>query len=500
MPSRGLNKNNQIKTDNKSNSIPYNNTHKNKNLILLSKTKRSQSALEYMMTYGWAILIIVIVAVILYSMGIFNPSASVSYSITGFSGLIISSENCVAGGTLIITVGNALGYQIELYNVTAYFSNGSSITEPLDYSLSPSALHNFYLQMACPTTVGSYFTDKLRLTGVEYTSIINTPLNITGSISGKISSLIPYQVLEVINTQSFPTVSAISENGYYIWQPNQDNSTISIINVVSSSVVKTLTGLPARSVIFSNNGKLAFIAGNSKQSAPYGTWMIVMNTSNYAIIKNISGLSAPPILSLSPNGQELFLPGYFTIQGLKETRLIIINTSSLQVIANVSEGGFGAWSAEETPNYKYIYLTVPSNNSVVIMNATTLSIIKNMTGFTSPKPIVFSLNSTYAYVGGDDYLTEINTNTESIVYNKSITNTPAISAFAYPPSLNTMYIPICGSNIIPVFDTLTNSVVANITVSQAATDTCMSYSVLAKRNNFLYVATATQNELFVISI
>ncbi len=33
------------------------------------KSKRSQSALEYMMTYGWAILIIVIVAVILYSMG-----------------------------------------------------------------------------------------------------------------------------------------------------------------------------------------------------------------------------------------------------------------------------------------------------------------------------------------------------------------------------------------------------------------------------------------------
>ena len=33
-----------------------------------TKSKRSQSALEYMMTYGWAILIIVIVAVILYSM------------------------------------------------------------------------------------------------------------------------------------------------------------------------------------------------------------------------------------------------------------------------------------------------------------------------------------------------------------------------------------------------------------------------------------------------
>ncbi len=37
--------------------------------LLPIKSKRSQSALEYMMTYGWAILIIVIVAVILYSRG-----------------------------------------------------------------------------------------------------------------------------------------------------------------------------------------------------------------------------------------------------------------------------------------------------------------------------------------------------------------------------------------------------------------------------------------------
>ena len=44
----------------------------NKSLLILAKGRRSQSALEYMMTYGWAILIIVIVAVILYSMGIFN--------------------------------------------------------------------------------------------------------------------------------------------------------------------------------------------------------------------------------------------------------------------------------------------------------------------------------------------------------------------------------------------------------------------------------------------
>ena len=46
-------------------------SHTTKHLNFTVKSKRSQSALEYMMTYGWAILIIVIVAVILYSMGIF---------------------------------------------------------------------------------------------------------------------------------------------------------------------------------------------------------------------------------------------------------------------------------------------------------------------------------------------------------------------------------------------------------------------------------------------
>ncbi|MBE5728259.1 hypothetical protein IHE51_00125, partial [Candidatus Parvarchaeota archaeon] len=58
----------------------FNNVHSNtdKHLTFLGKNKRSQSALEYMMTYGWAILIIVIVAVVLYSMGIFSPPSFLS--------------------------------------------------------------------------------------------------------------------------------------------------------------------------------------------------------------------------------------------------------------------------------------------------------------------------------------------------------------------------------------------------------------------------------------
>ena len=80
-------------------------SHTTNHLNFTVKSKRSQSALEYMMTYGWAILIIVIVAVILYSMGIFNPSSSVSSTVIGFSGLGSVTAQCTANGVLRISVG-----------------------------------------------------------------------------------------------------------------------------------------------------------------------------------------------------------------------------------------------------------------------------------------------------------------------------------------------------------------------------------------------------------
>ena len=73
----------------------------NKKDLTLLTSRRSQSALEYMMTYGWAILIIVIVAVILYSMGIFNPSSSITTTITGFQSLGVTQAvtETVDGGS-----------------------------------------------------------------------------------------------------------------------------------------------------------------------------------------------------------------------------------------------------------------------------------------------------------------------------------------------------------------------------------------------------------------
>jgi hypothetical protein len=49
--------------------------------------KKGQSAMEYLMTYGWAILIVIIVAAALYALGVFNPATYAGSRATGFANI-----------------------------------------------------------------------------------------------------------------------------------------------------------------------------------------------------------------------------------------------------------------------------------------------------------------------------------------------------------------------------------------------------------------------------
>lgn len=46
--------------------------------------KKGQGAIEYLMTYGWALLVIVVVGAALYAAGVLNPASYVSSKCTGF--------------------------------------------------------------------------------------------------------------------------------------------------------------------------------------------------------------------------------------------------------------------------------------------------------------------------------------------------------------------------------------------------------------------------------
>ncbi|MCK4531472.1 MAG: hypothetical protein KAT94_01270, partial [Candidatus Aenigmarchaeota archaeon] len=90
--------------------------------------KKAQSAMEYLMTYGWAILIVIIVAAALYALGVFNPATFTGRQATGFQVIGAPSDwDLASTGSLKLKMSNnKLPSQVIIYTVTATITGNQS--------------------------------------------------------------------------------------------------------------------------------------------------------------------------------------------------------------------------------------------------------------------------------------------------------------------------------------------------------------------------------------
>ncbi len=141
-----------------------------------SGDKRAQSALEYMMTYGWAILIIVIVAAVLYSFGIFNPSSNVTSAplITGFSDVPVTSA-AVNSSFFKVTITDQYGQTIRINNVTLL--DGSqlfTVTNCTNIVLLQGQYTGCYVK-------GTFLESTVSVVGNIHYTVINSLENLTST-------------------------------------------------------------------------------------------------------------------------------------------------------------------------------------------------------------------------------------------------------------------------------------------------------------------------------
>ncbi len=252
---------------------------------MLQKVKpnrKSQSALEYMMTYGWAILIIVIVAGVLYSLGIFTPSSSASPTVTGFNGLGSPNAMCMSDGGLRLQLGNSLGYTI---NVTKINVTSNSVTQTIrpNQTISPDGTYIFYVPNVCGSASGAKYSFTSSVTYTEPGQPIFGPFYSNGAASGTVSSLVnPGYVLYVNNL-------AHTEWGWggSDWISNGGNSYLTASTPISGGTNYTITMW-----VLGN-----FTAGTSTTPTP--------NSSSYVIDNHVSlfGLSSYQTLSMFQGGQ-----------------------------------------------------------------------------------------------------------------------------------------------------------------------------------------------------
>ena len=93
------------------------------------RSSRAQAAIEFLMTYGWAALIILVVMGMLFYLGVFNPSTSAASSCVLPSGFTCVEYRLDDNGNLYLDVGQATGRTITVTGVGCSASGNPSLTD-----------------------------------------------------------------------------------------------------------------------------------------------------------------------------------------------------------------------------------------------------------------------------------------------------------------------------------------------------------------------------------
>ena len=507
-------------------------------------THRSQSALEYMMTYGWAILIIVIVAVVLYSMGIFSPSSFLSFSgITGLSGFQPASAACASNGQMIVKLSNSLGYQVSISSINVTTSSGVSVTQPESATLNPGQTQEFIVFGICPKTSGSSFSDTITVAYTEPSNPIPGPYSLSGTAKGtsttptyntftayNLPGNVPWTVVyagmnQTTSASSMNFVSLsnsawqiypVTVNGvtYYpiytagnnisagynlevdfipmrnLWVTNVNTANISMIyysnntlalNKVSGGTGFVIVGTNPIGVAITPNGQYAYVANRGSNSVS------VISTSNDSAFKVIPVGTYPKGVAITANG----LYAYVANSG--STTVSVISTSSNSVVATITVGT-NPYGVAITPNGQYVYVANINSNSVSVISTSSNSVVATITVGTNPIGVAITPNGLYAYItnAGGTTVSVISTSSNSVVSTIPVGSGP--DGVAITPNGQYAYVANVHSATVSVISTSSNSVVATIPV-----DTSPQGVAITPNGQYAYVADYGSNTVSVIS-
>ena len=509
---------------------------------------RSQSALEYMMTYGWAILSIVIVAVVLYSMGIFSPSSFLSFSgITGLSGFQPASAACASNGQMIVKLSNSLGYQVSLFSINVTTSSGVSVTQPESATLNPGQTQEFIVFGICPKTSGSSFSDTITVTYTEPSQPIPGPYSLSGTakgtsttpayntftaynLPGNVPWTVEYAGMNQTTSASSMNFVSLSNSAWQIYPVTVNGVTYYPIyaagNNISAGYNLEVDFIPMRNLWFTNEGagnvSMIYYSNNTLATkngatglvnvgpSPHGVaitpndqYIYVANNansgtvsvifaSNKSFFKNISVGSDTASIAITPNGQYT----YVTSWGSNTTS--VISTSTNSVVATISVGARPEGIAI-TPNGQYVYVVNSYNgaggNSVSVISTATNSVVSTIAVGAYPQNVAITPNGQYVYV------TNAGSNTISVISASSnliVSTIPAGGSFpngiTITPNGQYAYIDNTVSNTVSAISTSTNSVVATVSVGLAP-----RYIIVTLDGQYVYVPNNGDNSISVIS-
>ena len=317
----------------------------------MSLPRRSQSALEYMMTYGWAILVIVIVAGVLYVLGIFSPSSYISTSITGFSGVTVSTAS-VSPTEVGIQVQDITGSTIQITAVNATL-NGKIYTSFI--CDQTTIIEGGNTECFVSGNFGSAASISSVHVSIGYLSlgIFNVPYTSVGTVTSRLAPYIQGGPFQASNNIAY--VSS--------WSGALDEVNLSSDQVISSLGNPTWGG---SQVLVSPNGSVAFIPDS-------WTTLGIFKLPSFQLIKKYWGNGCNHYVTLSPNSEYAFVSvdcgNYINVFNLSSNSYYnfknIIVQNDPQELITASNGD--------------IYVVNQNSQSISVISPESLSDIANIT-------------------------------------------------------------------------------------------------------------------------
>lgn len=96
-----------------------------------TRKNRGQATMEYLATYGWAVLIIVVIGVVIWQSGVLSVGKSIPPGKSGFSQVRPLDWKAQASGTTEVTVVNNAGTKVTLTGVSSTYCTGGSASGDL---------------------------------------------------------------------------------------------------------------------------------------------------------------------------------------------------------------------------------------------------------------------------------------------------------------------------------------------------------------------------------
>jgi hypothetical protein len=148
---------------------------------------RGQSALDFLMTHGWALALLVIVFALLFSLGIFDVGGFVGSKSSGFSGVGVTGWKLTPAGNFSMRVANQVSAPINISSINVAIRQ---VPRTLAPNVSVLALGQVSQNASAggfgSSAIGTTYIAKVR---ILYKNMINNFTYTTeGTLTGRVSS------------------------------------------------------------------------------------------------------------------------------------------------------------------------------------------------------------------------------------------------------------------------------------------------------------------------